>query len=132
MAKSRVACASFNIGTNTTITITRDASNYTHTITKTANTTIVWSPTASTLYAQIPNTVSGYGTITCETFNGSTSLGTTTAGFYAYAVKNDCLPSVSATIEDTNPNTIAVTGSNSKFEKKCCKRYQFASGYKTL
>lgn len=127
MAKSRVACASFNIGTNTTITITRDASNYTHTITykfgnatgtiatKTANTTIVWSPTASTLYAQIPNTVSGYGTITCETFNGSTSLGTTTAGFYAYAVKNDCLPSVSATIEDTNTNTIAVTGSNSKF-----------------
>ena len=127
MAKSRVACASFNIGTNTTITITRDASNYMHTITykfgnatgtiatKTANTTIVWSPTASTLYAQIPNTVSGYGTITCETFNGSTSLGTTTAGFYAYAVKNDCLPSVSATIEDTNTNTIAVTGSNSKF-----------------
>lgn len=127
MAKSRVACASFNIGTNTTITITRDAKNYTHTITykfgnatgtiatKTTNTSIVWSPTASTLYAQIPNTVSGYGTITCETFNGSTSLGTTTAGFYAYAVKSNCLPTVSATIIDTNANTIAVTGSSSKF-----------------
>ena len=126
MAKSRVACASFNIGTNTTITITRDVKTYTHTITykfgnatgtiatKTTNTSIVWSPSASTLYAQIPNTVSGYGTITCETFNGNTSLGTTTAGFYAYAVKNDCLPTVSATIVDTNASTIALTGSSSK------------------
>lgn len=126
MAKSRVACASFNIGTNTTITITRDVKTYTHTITykfgnatgtiatKTTNTSIVWSPDASTLYAQIPNAISGYGTITCETFNGNTSLGTTTASFYAYAVKNNCLPSVSATIVDTNENTIALTGSSSK------------------
>jgi hypothetical protein len=126
MAKSRVACASFNIGTNTTITITRDVKTYTHTITykfgsatgtiatKTTQTSIVWSPTASTLYAQIPNAVSGYGTITCETFNGSTSLGTTTAGFYAYAVKSNCLPTVTATIVDTNATSIALTGSNTK------------------
>lgn len=126
MAKSRVACASFNIGTNTTITITRDVKTYTHTITykfgnatgtiatKTTQTSIVWSPTASTLYAQIPNAVSGYGTITCETFNGNTSLGTTTAGFYAYAVKSNCLPTVTATIVDTNATTVALTGSNTK------------------
>lgn len=127
MAASRVACASFNIGTNTTITITRDSKNYTHTITykfgsatgtiatKTTSTSIVWSPTASTLYAQIPNAVSGYGTITCQTYNGSTLVGTTTAGFYAYAVKSNCLPTVTATIVDTNSSTIAVTGSSSKF-----------------
>lgn len=126
MAKSRVACASFSIGTNTTITITRDVKTYTHTITykfgnatgtiatKTASTSIVWSPKASTLYAQIPNSVNGYGTITCETFNGNTSLGTTTAGFYAYAVRNDCLPTVTATIVDTNASTIALTGNSSK------------------
>jgi hypothetical protein len=125
MAKSSVACASFNIGTNTTITITRDNKSYTHTITykfgsatgtiatKTTSTSIVWSPTASTLYAQIPNAVSGYGTITCETFNGSTSLGTTTAGFYAYAVKSNCLPTVTATVVDTNATTIALTGNSS-------------------
>lgn len=127
MAASRVACASFNIGTNTTISITRDNSNYTHTITykfgnktgtiatKTTQTSIVWSPNASDLYSQIPDAVSGYGTITCQTYNGNTLIGTTTAGFYAYAVKNNCLPDVSATIEDTNANTIAVTGSNKKF-----------------
>lgn len=89
MAASRVACASFNIGTNTTITITRDKSSYTHTITfkfgsatgtiatKTTQTSIVWSPAAATLYAQIPNSVSGYGTITCQTYDGNTLIGTT-------------------------------------------------------
>lgn len=127
MATSRVACASFNIGTSTTISITRDNSKYTHTLTfkfgnatgtiatKTTQTTVVWNPTASTLYAQIPNAISGYGTITCQTYNGNTLVGTSTAGFYAYAVKSNCLPSVSATIEDTNASTIAVTGSSSKF-----------------
>ena len=126
MAKSRVACASFNIGTNTTITITRDVKTYTHTITykfgnatgtiatKTASTSVVWSPNVSTLYAQIPNSVNGYGTITCETFNGNTSLGTTSAGFYAYTVKSECLPTVTATIVDTNESTIALTGNSSK------------------
>lgn len=126
MAKSRVACNSFNIGTNTTITITKDKSSYTHTITykfgsatgtiatKTTQTSIVWSPTASTLYAQIPNAISGYGTITCETFDGSASLGTTTAGFYAYAVKSNCLPTVTIAVEDTNASTIALTGNKNK------------------
>lgn len=126
MAASRVACASFNIGTNTTITITRDSSAYTHTITfkfgsatgtiatKTTQTSIVWSPAAATLYAQIPNSVSGYGTITCQTYNGNTLIGTTTAGFYAYAVKANCVPTVDGTIVDTNAATIAVTGNSSK------------------
>lgn len=126
MAASRVACNSFNIGTNTTISITRDNKNYTHTITykfgsatgtiatKTTQTSVVWSPTASTLYAQIPDTASGYGTITCQTYNGSTLVGTTTAGFYAYAVKSNCLPTVTATIVDTNATSIALTGDSSK------------------
>lgn len=122
MAASRVACSSFDIGASGVITITKDKKSYTHTIkfkfgnatgtiaTKTAQTSITWTPAAATLYAQIPNAVSGYGTITCETYDGNTLVGTTTAGFYAYAVKKDCLPTVSATIVDTNAPTIAVTG----------------------
>lgn len=124
MAASRVACSSFDIGANGVITITRDKSSYTHTIkfkfgnasgtiaTKTTQTRIVWTPAVATLYAQIPNAVSGYGTITCETYDGNTLVGTTTAGFYAYAVKADCLPTVSAVIADTNAATIAVTGNS--------------------
>ncbi len=125
MGASRVACASFNLGTNTTITITRDKGSYTHTLkysfngatgtiaTKTTQTTYVWTPPASEFYKKIPNTTSGYGTITCETYNGNTLLGTTTCGFYAYAVKNNCAPTVSGTVVDTNEKTIALTGDSS-------------------
>lgn len=126
MGASRVACASFNIGTNTTITITRDNKAYTHTlkysfngatgtiVTKTTQTTYVWTPPASTFYAKIPNTTSGYGTITCETYNGNTLVGTTTAGFYAHTVKSVCSPTVNGTVVDTNEKTIALTGDSSK------------------
>ena len=122
MAASRVACASFNLGTNTTITITRDNKAYTHTlkysfngatgtiVTKTTATSYVWTPPASTFYSKIPDKTSGYGTITCETYNGSTLVGTTKAGFYAYAVKSECLPDVDGFVEDTNEKTIALTG----------------------
>lgn len=122
MGASRVACASFNLGTNTTITITRDNKAYTHTLkysfngasgtiaTKTSQTSIVWTPPVSEFYSKIPNTTSGYGKITCETYSGNTLIGTTTAGFYAYAVKSACLPTVSGTVEDTNPATLALTG----------------------
>lgn len=124
MASSRVACASFNLGTNTTITITRDNKAYTHTlkysfngatgtiVTKTTQTTYVWTPPASTFYSKIPNTSSGYGTITCETYNGNTLVGTTTCGFYAYAGGANCVPTVSGTVVDANEKTVALTGNN--------------------
>ena len=122
MAASKVACASFNLGTNTTITITRDNKAYTHTlrysfngatgtiVTKTTQTTYVWTPPADMFYSKIPNKSSGYGTITCETHNGNTLVGTTTCGFYAYAVRSECLPDVNGFVVDTNESTIAVTG----------------------
>ena len=125
MAASRVACGSFNIGTNTTITITRDNKAYTHTlkysfngatgtiVTKTTATSYVWTPPASTFYSKIPGKTSGYGTITCETYNGNTLIGTTTAGFYAYTVRSVCEPTVSGTVVDTNQATIALTGNSS-------------------
>lgn len=126
MAASRVACASFNLGTNTTITITRDNSNYTHTlkynfngatgtiVTKTTQTTYVWIPPASDFYAKIPTMTSGYGTVTCETYSGNTLIGTTTTGFYAYTVKEVCVPTVTGAVVDTNAATIAVTGDANK------------------
>lgn len=124
MATSRVACASFNLGTNTVISITKDKSSYTHTLkysfngatgtiaTKTSATSYVWTPPASIFYSKIPNAVSGYGTITCETYDGNSLIGTSTCGFYAYAVKSNCLPSVSGSVVDTNEKTIALTGNS--------------------
>ena len=125
MGASRVACASFNLGTNTTISITRDNKAYTHTlkysfngatgtiVTKTTQTSYVWEPPTSTFYSKIPNSTSGYGTITCETYNGASLVGTTTCGFYAYAVKSACEPTVSGTVVDTNTATTSLTGDSS-------------------
>lgn len=133
MAASKIACTSFDIGTNTTITISRDSAEYTHTITykfgktsgviatKTKEATIIWSPEAAVMYTQIPNSVSGYGTLTCETYSGDTPIGTTEAKFYAYAVKADCVPEATAEIIDTNSAVVAITGSNTKFVSNVSK-----------
>lgn len=122
--KSSVTCNSFYIGDSTTITISRATSSFTHTIkytfgtlsgtiaTKTSATSIGWTPTAEDFYGQIPNTTSKGGTITCETYNGSTLIGTSTANFNAYAKQDDCVPTVSATIEDTNEGTSGASGSS--------------------
>lgn len=126
---SSVSCNSFNIGDATTIVISRASDSFTHTVTwsfgnasgtiatKTSATTIGATIPASSLYAQIPNAKSGVGTITCQTYSGNTLIGTSTCNFTAYAKESECIPTVSASIVDTNDTTIALTGSNTKFIK---------------
>lgn len=87
--KSTISTTNGTLGTAQTITITRYSSSYTHTltykygsatgtiVTKTSSTTPSWTP-ATSLASQFPSATSGTCTITCETFNGNTSLGTTT------------------------------------------------------
>lgn len=119
--KSEVKATDANIGSTSTITVTRYNSSYTHTLTyafgeltgtiaaNTSNTSVGWTiPT--TFYAQIPNASNGWGSIYCETFNGSTSLGKTSCTFTATAAKDLCLPDVSGTVVDTNATTLALTG----------------------
>ena len=125
MGISKVACASFDIGTNTTITITADSKDYTHTlkysfngvsgtiVEKTNQTSYVWTPPTDAFYSSIPNMTSGYGTITCETYNGSSLVGASTCGFYAYTVRSQCEPEVSGTVVDDNAQTVALTGDSS-------------------
>lgn len=127
--KSSVTCNSFYIGDSTTININRASNTFTHTIkyvygylsgtiaTKTSETSIGWTPPAADFYGQIPNGTTGYGSVTCETYSGNTLIGTSTANFNAYAKESDCIPDVSATIVDTNSNTIALTGDSTKLIK---------------
>ncbi len=87
--KSTVSTTNGTLGTAQTITITRYSASYTHTltykygsatgtiVTKTSSTTPSWTP-ATSLASQFPSATSGTCTITCETFNGDTSIGTTT------------------------------------------------------
>lgn len=126
--KSGVTCNSFYIGDSTTINISRASSSFTHTIkynygtlsgtiaTKTSETSIGWTA-PTTFYGQIPNGTTGYGSVTCETYSGNTLIGTSTANFNAYAKESDCIPTVSATIVDTNASTIALTGDSTKLIK---------------
>ena len=130
---STVSCNSFFIGDSTTINIGKKSSSFTHTVkyvygtlsgtiaTKTAASSIGWTPDKATFYGQIPNGTTGYGSIICETYSGNTLIGTATTNFNAYAKQEECTPSVSATIIDTNADTIALTGDSTKLIKYLSK-----------
>ena len=70
------------------------------------------------LYAQIPNSKSGTGTIYCDTYNGGTKIGDTkTCTFTALVDEGASKPVVTLTVTDTNTKTVALTGNSSKLVK---------------
>lgn len=117
---STVTAANANIGSATTIKISRASAAFTHTLTyafgslkgtiatKTGDTTLSWTVPTS-FYAQIPKAKSGKCTITCQTFSGSTAIGTKTAEFQAQ-VSAASAPAVTGTVADTNTLTQSLTG----------------------
>lgn len=86
---SSVSAVNATMGSATTVSISRASSSFTHTltysfgstsgtiVTKTAATSVSWTPPLS-LASQIPKAVTGTCTITCTTYNGSTSIGSKT------------------------------------------------------
>lgn len=86
---SSVKASNVNMGSATKITIFRASSSFTHTLTykfgnasgmiasKTSSTSVSWTPPVS-LASQIPSAVSGICTITCDTYSGSTKVGSKT------------------------------------------------------
>ena len=125
---SSVSCSTANICSNATITINRASSSFTHTLTysfgdltgtiatKTSSTNISWTiPT--TFYGQIPNSKSGTGTLTCQTYNGSTLIGSKSTSFTATLSESASKPTLSPTVSDSNSTTTALTGDSSKFIK---------------
>lgn len=122
---SAVSALDTNIGSNTTIIIAPASKQFTHTLTykfgdltgtiatKTADTKIYWKvPTA--FYEKIPNSPSGECVITCTTYNGANTTGTSTATFVAHADKTICSPSVSVTSVVADKESIMLTNSNKK------------------
>lgn len=130
---SSVTCNSFNIGDSTTVTINRASSSFTHTIKyvfgtlsgtiadKTSEASIGWTPNTSNFYGQIPSSTSKSGTITCDTYSGSSLVGTSQTSFTAYAKPSDCIPTISATITDTNSGTSGASGNSNKIVKYISK-----------
>lgn len=88
-AKSEVSATTGYIGSPLTISITRYSTAFTHTlkytflnvsgtiVEKTSATSVTWTPDIS-LCNQIPSSLSGTCTITCETYNGTTLVGSST------------------------------------------------------
>lgn len=86
---SSVSATNVNMGSAATISISRASSSFTHTLTykfgsatgtittKTTSTSVSWTPPLS-LASQIPSAVSGTCTITCDTYSGSTKVGSKT------------------------------------------------------
>lgn len=119
--KSVIGATDANIESNSTITVTRYNNSYTHSIkytfgsatgnivTKSTQTSISWT-VPSEFYAQIPKSKTGTCTLTCETFNGNTSLGSSTCTITVTASSAKCKPTVTATVADTNETTKALTG----------------------
>lgn len=115
---STLSSDNFTMGTAGTITVTRGNNTYTHTVTysfgsqtgtivtKSSSTSISFTPSTS-LASQVPNATSGILTLTCETFNGGTSLGTTSIT-KTLSVPDSIKPTVSsATYANTN-NSLGV------------------------
>lgn len=86
---SSVSATNVDMGSATKIAISRASSSFTHTLTykfgsstgtivsKTTSTSVSWTPAIS-LANQIPKAVSGSCTITCDTYSGSTKVGSKT------------------------------------------------------
>ena len=90
-SKPTLSSTSFNLGTEITISTNRASSGFTHTIRYAfgsasgtiatgVGTSTKWTPPL-TLASQIPNAVSGTGYIYCDTYSGSTKIGTESVKF---------------------------------------------------
>lgn len=126
---SKISCTTANIGSKPTITIAKSATNFKHTITYTFGNlsgTIADKTSAASIkdwtipedfYAQIPNAKTGEGTLTCVTYDGSTTVGTTTCKLSVTTDESKCKPTVSGSVVDTNNSTIALTGNKNVLVK---------------
>lgn len=112
-----VSASSVNMGASITINMPRAASAFTHTLTykfgsatgtigSGLGTSKAWTVPLS-LASQIPKGTSGTCTVTCQTYNGSTLIGTKTVTFTA-VVPSSVVPTISSVaVADTNTSYAA-------------------------
>lgn len=124
---STVSATTANIGSNPTITISRASSTFTHTlrykfgslsgtiVEKTSSTSYSSWKIPTDFYYQIPNDKYGTGTIYCDTYNGSTLIGTKECSFRANVANSE--PTITAGVSDIDTKTTALTGNTSKLVK---------------
>lgn len=102
-------------GSTINITISRNSSSFTHTVkascagrnvtlyTKTSTyPTVTWTPPLGTYGPLITDAMSATATITCDTYNGDTLLGSSTTTCTIYFASSDVKPAVSIATADPN------------------------------
>lgn len=120
---SSVSGGSGNIGSSTTIYISRASDSFTHDlywsfgglsglIASGVGSSYNWTIPTS-LFSQIPNSNSGIGSIICNTYLGSTYIGQSTCNFTANVVNsNPIFSSSNISYLDSNSVVTAITGNN--------------------
>lgn len=130
--ESTVTASACDIGEATTIVINSKSDSFRHTLTygysksptkfyeivsKTKKTTYGWI-VPEEAFAKCPNAKYVNITIQCDTYSGSTKIGSDTCSFKAYANKDDCKPIVSITVaKDVNDHSLALTDDSSRIIK---------------
>lgn len=109
-----LSASSVNIGSSITVNITRASSSFTHKVTfklgtNTQTVENVGTSTTFTLpaawYSQLPSSTSGTATVTVQTFDGDTALGSRSATFTA-SVADTVTPDISSlAVAQTSDNT---------------------------
>lgn len=127
--KSTIGATNADIESVSTITVTRYNTSYKHTIKYSfgslsgyidkdgsiSNSAIKLSAVSipfmvpESFYTQIPKDPYGTCTLTCTTYDGNTSLGSTTCTMKLTADKGECKPEVLGAVVDINDTTIALT-----------------------
>ena len=120
---SSISGGSGNIGSVSAINISRANETFLHTleyefgdlsgtIATDVEESYSWTIPTS-FYAEIPNSNSGKGTITCKTYSGDTLVGTSSIEFTAKVVNSN--PTVGTfTYKDNNSTTVAITGNDQR------------------
>ena len=124
-ATSKIGATDANIESTSTITITKYDANFTTTVsykaagqsgftaiwTKQAHTSYGWT-VPSSLYALIPNKKEIEITLQCETYSGSTLIGTETCTILTTTAPSKCSPSVSVSAVVIDKESTNLTGNN--------------------
>ena len=131
---SSIAATAAYIGDSATLAVGRKSAAYSHTIfyqfgnlsgyladaagtrsdqpVRLTDTALLF-PIPEAFYGQIPDAPSGICTLKCTTFSGDVQIGEPqTAAFTVTADPARCGPTVTGTVADENPATLALTGSD--------------------
>ena len=133
--------ASSNVmGNARTITITRNNSSYTHTLTyefgsatgtiatKTANTSVSWTVPTSLAAQVATGSVQSTGTIYCKTYSGDTQIGTTTSCTFTAKIPTSTVTLGATSVAMGKAQTFTISRASTQINHKITYTFGSASG----